>query len=234
MELQVGLSLTSCSKGNMMMSTEKIRHQVAIAGKVTDKETGQTIGGAIVEITEMPEPFKTKLALKALQYGADWETLPERPDRTRTAVDGYFYFVDLPDGNYTLTATLPGTSTRYDSAQTTAIVPSGDNEGKPKFTANIDLPPSGIKGQIKDPEGHSVRTAKVQIQGSGEYTFSNDEGKYLLSGLEAPKNKAQKRTVNVSVFAQGYQQGGGSVQFGLGEVTEKDFPLNKSDPKPTS
>jgi hypothetical protein len=215
------------------MSTEKIRHQVVIAGQVCDRETGQAIYGAIVEITEMPEPFKTKLALRALQYGADWETLPERPDRTRTAVDGYFYFVDLPDGNYTLTAILPGTSTRYDSAQTTVIVPSRDNEGKPKFAANIDLPPSGIKGQIKNQGSDAVAKAKVQIQGSGEYTFSNDEGKYLLSGLEAPKDKKKKRTVNVSVFAPGYQQGGGSVQFGLGEVTEKDFPLNKSDPKPT-
>jgi hypothetical protein len=218
----------------MLMSTEKIRHQVAIAGKVSDKETGQTIGGAIVEITEMPEPFKTKLALKALQYGANWQTLPERPDRTRTAVDGYFYFVDLPDGNYTLRATLPGTSTRYDSAQTTAIVASGDNEGKPKFAVNIDLPPSGIKGQIKNQEGDAVAKAKVQIQGSGEYTFSNDEGNYLLSGLEAPKDKKKKRSVNVSVFAPGYQQVGGRVEFGLGEVTQKDFPLNKPDPKPTS
>ncbi|MEA5567782.1 carboxypeptidase-like regulatory domain-containing protein [Anabaena sp. UHCC 0399] len=211
-----------------------LRHQVAIAGQVCDRKTGQAIYGAIVEITQMPEPFKAKLALKALQYGSDWETFPERPDRTRTAVDGYFYFVNLPDGNYTLTGKLPGTNTRYDSAQTTVIVPSVDSDGKPKFAANIDLPPSGIKGQIKDPEGHSVRRAKVQIQGSGEYTFSNDEGKYLLSGLEAPKDKNKKRTVNVSVFAPGYQRGGGKVEFGLGEVTQKDFPLNKTDPKPTS
>lgn len=218
-----------------MMSTEenshKIGHQVSIAGQVSDQETGQIISGAIVEITAMPETFKTKLALRALQYGTNWDTLPKRPDRAITAIDGYFYFIDLPDGEYTLKATLPGASNRYDSAEIKVSLTT------PKYNANITLPPSGIKGQLKDKEGHFIGRAKVQIQGSGEYTFSDDEGKYLLSGLEAPKDKSKKRTVNMSIFAQGYTQSDVTIEFGLGEMTEKNcslIPLSKPEPQSRS
>ncbi|AOY81873.1 MULTISPECIES: hypothetical protein [Moorena] len=70
---------------------EAIRHQVAIAGQVKDDQTQQVIPGAVVEIADMPDSFKSKLDLLAGLYGDDWEKRVERPDRTRTRVDGYFY-----------------------------------------------------------------------------------------------------------------------------------------------
>ena len=78
--------------------------QVAIAGRVIDGETKTAIAGAIVEIVEMPEKFQTHLSLKALQYGSDWKKISDRPDRRLTASDGYFYFVNLPAGDYKLEA----------------------------------------------------------------------------------------------------------------------------------
>jgi hypothetical protein len=192
----------------------KVRHKVAIAGQVSDNETGKTISNAIVEITQMPEAFKMKRSLQALQYGSDWETLLKRCDRTTTANDGFFYFTDLPPGAYTLTAALPGAATRYKIAQTTAIIP---NEGK-LVSANIALLPSGIKGKVMDWQEVAIARAKVQIVGSGEFTFTDDNGNYQIVGLEAPKQEGSKRKITVVVSAKDYQQISKNPELSLGEV----------------
>jgi Carboxypeptidase regulatory-like domain len=147
------------------MKLESTRsHQVAIAGQVSDKETGLTIGNAIVEITAMPEKFQTKRSLQALQYGSEWETLSKRCDRTTTANDGFFYFIDLPPGEYTLTAFLPGAATRYKLAQTTVTFPplpkagrfhSPKNEDFGRGSAPVPTPPHRRKiGDFRDRGGH--------------------------------------------------------------------------------
>lgn len=65
------------------------------------------IAGARVEIIESPEAFQQRLALKQLQYGDRWEFLQERINRTLTAPDGFFRFLNLPMGIYTLRAQYP-------------------------------------------------------------------------------------------------------------------------------
>lgn len=123
-----------------MSDWEIVRRQVAIAGRVTDARTGKPIGGARVEIADAPDVLVAQLALKARQHGVRWDAMPERPDRARTAADGYFHFLDLPDGDYTLVAWLPGARTRYGRAETTATV-SRDAENRVALaTADLRLP----------------------------------------------------------------------------------------------
>lgn len=90
-------------------------HRVAISGRVElgfqDNETWtllpQQAKQIRVELIEAPDSFKRKMQLKALSHGDAWETLARRPDRTQTAEDGSFYFLDLPAGEYQLQATVP-------------------------------------------------------------------------------------------------------------------------------
>lgn len=84
------------------------RHQVAISGRITERQTGRRLPGARVEITRMPTELKNRVAALARIYGINWPQLPKRLDRTETAADGHFHFLDLPNGQYTLTATQSG------------------------------------------------------------------------------------------------------------------------------
>jgi hypothetical protein len=139
-----------------------------------------------------------------------WGGLPKRADQTQTAGDGLFYFLDLPAGDYTLIASQPGSGTRYGAAQTTAAV-THTNGDINMTTVDLAMPPTTLKGQITGPSLDDgsvgpVLMAQVQVQGSGESTFSDSEGQYLLAGLETGQ-----RTVRVS--AQGYQRVERTIEF---------------------
>ena len=152
-----------------MVSWEITRHQVAIAGRITNAQTHRAIPGAWVEITAGPPAF--------LASGSS--------RRTSTAADGHYHFLDLPDGQYTLAVSLPGSGTRYGVAQTQATV-SRDTSGKiVMVSADLALPPTTIKGTVtlKD-KGDPVMLAEVCVQGSGESTFTDSKGGYMLVGIE--------------------------------------------------
>ncbi|NER39460.1 MAG: carboxypeptidase-like regulatory domain-containing protein [Oscillatoria sp. SIO1A7] len=213
------------------MELQLRRHKVAIYGRVSDEETELAIHGAVVEMTSMPEAFENWLALHSLQYGRSWATMRERPDRKITSVDGYFYFVDLPNGDYTLRASLPKAGTRYGTAEVSATVSREipDNINK---TANIALPPTAIKGQIVDENGDPVGMAKVKIKGSSEYAFSDGDGNYFLSNLEASQNPETGRTAEAIVSARGYYTNSKTVELFKGQVVkEYDFTLLSADPE---
>jgi hypothetical protein len=196
------------------------RHAVAISGNVADGQTSRAIGGARVEITAAPAAFSDRLALHAMQYGSRWAALKERPDRTYTAVDGHFHFMDLPDGDYTLTVTLSGSGSRYGVAQVTATVSRDAGGNILMATANTSLAPTTLKGQITSADsGAAVVMAEVCVEGSGERMFSGPNGAYILTGLEAGR-----RTVSVS--AQGYESVTWQVDVGpAGAVQTLDFAL---------
>jgi len=144
----------------------------------------------------------------------------KRPDKTLTAMDGCFYFVDLPDTDecYTLTVSLPSAGTRYGVANSEAIKVVYSNNGKITWTP-IGLPPTAIKGRITDSKNCPLFMAKVQVDGSSESAFSDIDGNYLLHGLEVCKPQ-QKKTVTVKFSARGYEQLSQSVEISQGHILE--------------
>ena len=176
-----------------------VRHQVAIAGLVTDGEAGKPLAGAEVGITEKPPAFERSLRGLSLRYGSRWNKMVERADKTLSRADGLFYFLDLPNGKYTLGASLPS-SGRYGTAQEAATV-SRDAKGTIKMASvNFSLRPTTIKGKITGPaHKNGVVMAEVRLKGSGERAFSDGDGHYVLAGVEPGKR-------TLLVFAQGYRQ----------------------------
>lgn len=180
-----------------MAHWEQTRRQVALIGRVTDAQTGQPLPGVRVTISAAPGSFSSWLALHARQHGARWATLEQRPDRVRTQADGGFHFLDLPDGNYTLTATLPELGSRYGGGQAQATVARSGNGTITLDPAEIALPPTTIKGQVRGRNSAAVMLAEVRLQSSSARTFTDHEGRYLLSPVQAGRQ-------TVLVSAQGY------------------------------
>ncbi|MHC0066386.1 carboxypeptidase regulatory-like domain-containing protein [Nostoc sp. UIC 10890] len=209
-----------------MLELSIVNQQIAIAGKVLQGETQKNISGAIVTIIEMPEKFRAILSLKALQFGSQWEKMSERPDRKITSNDGYFYFTNLPPGEYLLEASLPTSPTRYNKARKEVQVSSPINGKITATMVDIVLSPTGIKGKITDADDSKklITNAKVQIQNSGDSTISDQQGNYRLIGLESPKSG--QRNITMIVSATGYQQVSQSLNIQRGQViAEQNFAL---------
>ncbi len=100
-----------------MLKMSVSSQQIAIAGRVLDDSTQEAIAGAIVKIIEMPDKFRTYLSLKELQYGSQWQKMSDRADRKITASDGYFYFVDLPTGDYKLEVSVNAIGADYQTVE---------------------------------------------------------------------------------------------------------------------
>jgi len=169
------------------MSVEVVRHRVAIAGRIADALSGQRLAGVRVEITGAPAAFTSLIALRAKGAGALWATLAERPDRTLTARDGHYHFLDLPAGAYVLSASLPEAGSRYGAA-TLPLTLVADSLGNVVLTqGDMALPPTAVNGKVSGPAPGSlaVPMAELSVGGSGERTWTDAQGGYLLSAIEA-------------------------------------------------
>lgn len=91
---------------------EITRRQVAIGGRVMD-ENKSPVDGALIKITSMPNEFRRKLAFAEDSARAGRSTAGTGPESAVARSDGIFFFLDLPDGQYTVTALDPG-SGRHD------------------------------------------------------------------------------------------------------------------------
>jgi hypothetical protein len=182
-----------------MIAWQDAQHLVAVAGRVTNAETGKTICGAEIVITGSPETFKQRLQGVSLQDGKSWITMTERPDRTRTRDDGLFYFLDLPSGDYAFTASLPSSGRRFGTAEGKVKVTRTDKGDTKLAFVDVSLQPTMVKGQVTG-SGHKsgVVLAEVRVKGSGERAFTNAQGQYSVCGIQPGKRVLQ-------VSAQGYR-----------------------------
>jgi hypothetical protein len=106
---------------------ETIRRQVAIGGSVLD-ENEDPVAGATVALTATPKAFRMPVGVGGAASGG--EENANLPDRTVTRQDGCYYFLDLPDGEYSLRALDPR-SGRVDE-KATAV--SRGKKGRIKMT----------------------------------------------------------------------------------------------------
>jgi len=197
-----------------------VSHRVAIAGRVFN-QAGKPVGGAEVVMQAVPPAFKGILALAALRYGSKWKSLPARPDRSITRDDGLFYFVDLPNGKYTLRASLSASGKRFGTVDKSVTV-ARDAKGNIKTVfVEISLPATALKGIITRHDGGTgIPMAEVRIRGSGERVYSDSQGRYELPAIEPGKR-------TLLVFAQGYRKLSQVVEIEPAREQTADCKLKK-------
>lgn len=83
---------------------EIIRRQAAIGGRITD-EHNTPVAGAKVAIIKAPQAFKRLIPGSDDKSTTGRNIMDDRPDHTITRLDGIYYFLDLPAGQYTLNVT---------------------------------------------------------------------------------------------------------------------------------
>lgn len=195
------------------------RHRVALAGLVVDAVAGKPIAGARVEITSKPAAYEKKLAMIEANLSKLGQKL-EMPDATRTRPDGLFYFLDLPEGDYKLVAFVPNQSIRARSAhrkgQDTFQARGDKRYGKAQVDAKVTyrpdalrklpvlrLQPTGVMGRVMTSANKgAVLMAEVRMKGSGERTFTDGQGQYVLTGIQ-PNERAERI---LQVRARGYKE----------------------------
>lgn len=218
-----------------------ITHQVAICGRVavgfklqgTDNWSllSQPVRQAQVEIISAPLSFQRRLFLKSLSYSQNWKSLPDRLDRTQTAEDGSFYFLDLPPGKYILKASCPQQSTRLQGTE--AVVEIGD--GKKLEWQDLILATTGIVGQVRTKlsnsnEFVSVPQAQVQVVNGSEQTRCDRDGNFQLLNLEAPE-KLTTRKLQLQISAPGFDAYTHELDLSRGTVHSlPDIQLTKKVP----
>lgn len=209
-----------------MVAWDIVRHRAVLAGRVIEAPGGKPVAGARVEITAAPPDFTARLALQAKAAGSRWAAQAERPDRTRTASDGHFHFLDLPAGDYTLTASLPGQGSRYGTASAPVTL-NADSLGNVGLeTVDLALPATTVHGKVVDGDGDAVPMAELRLRGSSENTYSNGQGRYALSRLEAGSRE-------LVISAQGFARQTKTVVLGqAGADVEVEITMQPSTPDP--
>jgi hypothetical protein len=175
------------------------KHRAAICGYVRDASSGVGIPGATVVLVD--------------------------PDvTTKTRADGFYHFLDLPNGSYTLQATAPAQGSRYAGVTVAGVAVASDAAGRPVLDpqGNLGLPPTRLSGRVQRADTLApIARAEVRLRASGAKTMSNNLGQYALSAVEAGA-----QTVRIS--APGFTTHSQSVTLGAGQNTVVDFNLTPS------
>jgi|GEM_PF-3026618 len=159
--------------------------------------------------------------------------------RTQTSADGWFHFDDLPDGLYDLEAFLPNAKMRYTPGHCQIKIGKKNSQNILDNDRNVDifdilrveleLQPTTLLGKVTNVENTElISMARVEIQGSGDYTLSlaeiikqqQGEWNYRLVGLEA-----RNTPITVIVSVKGYPTKQEEINLQPGEVKSLDFQL---------
>lgn len=176
------------------MEWQTFGHRAAIAGRVVQQGSGKPLAGARVQITDGPDAL--------------------------CSTDGFYRFLNLPPGQYTLTASLPGSGSRYGTKAETVTLGDDGQGNAVRETVDLALPPTTIQGKVKDQSDQAVKLAEVRVQGSGESAWSDAQGNYVLRGVEAGSRR-------ITVSARGFQKVSQNVTIGQpGAVASRDVTLS--------
>jgi hypothetical protein len=205
----------------------RLHHRVSIAGRATEAETGKPLRNVLVTIIGMPPSYKPYLS----RFGNGRKVSRMQPltlgaDQTLTRADGMYWFVDLPDGEYSLKATLPGTTSRFGDATVAAVVERKETNPLRFAQANFLIASTTVKGKVTGTgQGMGLGMAKVSVKGSGESCFTDADGLYMLTRIEAGDRM-------LAVSAQGYETKSTVVKLksgGLSRTVNFDLTRRKAN-----
>ncbi|HZS37278.1 MAG TPA: carboxypeptidase regulatory-like domain-containing protein [Polyangia bacterium] len=167
----------------------------SIFGVVSDAVTGELLAGAAI-------------------------SLAERGDTAVSDFNGAYRLFALPDGTYTLTASLPAAGDRYGAATATVIVSAASGAS----IVNAALPPTAVTGAIQGTSGGAATNlplALVRLQGSDDQAYTDANGRYLLDAVEPGT-----RTLEVS--ARGFVTQTATAAIVRGATSNVNVTLNPS------
>jgi len=161
------------------LAVERIVHRAALVGRVVDQRSQEPLAGVEVVVASGPSAWTARLV--AVHMGQP----TARPDRCVTDASGFFRYLDLPAGAYTLNATIAGT--RYATAVTSTTVGTGA-----PAAVTLALTPTAITGTVKTSVAGNAALgmARVRFPDSGETTYTAADGTFTLAPVEVGTNRA--------------------------------------------
>ncbi len=185
------------------MGTENwmvINRKVSIAGRVLDSISKNPLQGGLITIES--RSFK---------------------NITVSGGDGAYYFLDVPKGNYKMTARTPSHQLMYGTWEKNDIdLPISDQIQR--INVNIELAPTCLKGTVRNDqkEPAPVDNAMVRLWGNSEGVVCDRNGNYLLEPIMSGNPM-------IEVFAKGYESQRLTVSgVETGETRQFDIVLLKT------
>ena len=141
----------------------------------------------------------------------------------RTDPDGFYFFVNLPVGSYTLEAYAPALYGRYGSITAMNVVVAVDAAGRPVLDtrANLTLSPTRLSGRVCRADGSGVARSQIWLRAVNLKTIANSLGEYAFSAIQAGTQTAHVTAPGFSLLEQ-------RVELRTGETTHTNFTLNGS------
>ncbi|MDJ0693216.1 carboxypeptidase regulatory-like domain-containing protein [Mastigocoleus sp. MO_188.B34] len=191
----------------------KASHKVAIAGTIKDEFTEQPIADTIVNIVGQ------NFNIWATENGSFYLIgEPKSPIKLPTSLakieNGFFNFMDLPDGEYKLKVSAPNFKLRYEQDKEIDVT-------APNLQISVELSPTQLTGNVRRSDNQEpISQALVKLGGSEYQTFTDIEGKYTLSDIVASSPTIQVSHKSFELSTRKLEQ-----QLNPGEKRTEDFSL---------
>jgi hypothetical protein len=181
------------------------------------------------QISAVLEPKDTFQGNRSLS-GMVSVRLPETIQEPTITPEGYYVFLDLPDGDYTLTVSAElydyyGTST-FNTTTLDPINVAFPVDLQPNTSYPFPVDASLIRGSVRDQHGNPIAGVDVQAQGRSEFACSDVQGNFVLSfDVSAPE------LITLDFSKSGYAGESESVTVNPAQTTETQADLTiLSDP----